>query len=1211
VLARGCGWRLLVVVFLVVGVCVCVDVARAGAVGVPAWGVDSFASPSVFSTADNAGCLATSQKLERCDTFRVTVTNVGAAQMASGAVTISDALPAGLTVRQIVLRPNRGIADLVGEHIATCTTAPVKCVIPASYFSLAATLDPAGAGRLFPDETLEMFIVVTVDEPAALGVLVNTASVSGGGAAEASGGSETPVQAGPAVFGLSGFSSPFVGVEGVVDTQAGGHPYELQTRLDLSNVVREDAEGSIGPTAVQDLRDVVVDLPLGLAASALAVPTCTLAQLSSKGEAGISGISACPTDTIVGHIRTYPEGFVAANSYIYNIVPERGVAAELGFIDLSGGSHVLDASLAPTPSGYVLRSTSREVPQAQISKVAVEVYGDPAARDRAIQAASEAAKAGKHAYAYSPVAGDVPMFTNPEDCSGEPLRTMIYMDSWQAPGSYNADGTPDLEDPRWARAEYVSLPVTGCEALEGLFKPEITAATETAQADSPTGIQVNVKVPQSESAETLATPPVKDTTVTLPEGMTVNPSSANGLQACSLAQVGVSATGVPNAAAPACPDASKIGEIELESPAVPSETCKQPGEGLSECPNGSEREKTPLLGSVYLARQSENPFGSLIAAYIVVDDPRTGVLAKIPAEVQLNEQTGQITTIVPNTPQLPFSELRTHIFGGATASLATPPACGAYTVSSQLTPWSAPQSGPPASASSSFEVTQAAGGGSCPATTPFAPSFTAGTQTAQAGAYTPFSLSFSRGDSEQPFAGVSITTPQGLLASLANVSLCPEPQASKGECGPESLVGEVSAAAGVGPTPYWVHGGKAYITGPYNGGPFGLSMVIPTTAGPFTLTGNAGFGKELVRASIRVNPTTAQITAVSDPLPTIIQGIQLHIRTVQATINRPGFMFNPTNCSPLAVTATLTGTQGASIERSTPFYTANCKALAFKPKLTATVAGQGSKTNGTRFAVTLESPGLGQTTIHKVDLTIPAKLPSRLTTIQKACLEKVFNTNPAACDEGSQIGEAIVHTPLFKNPLRGPAYLVSHGGAAFPDVEIVLQGEGVTIILDGKTDIKHGITYSRFDTAPDAPFTRFETIFPAGPHSALTPNVPEKENFNLCKTTLTLPTELTASNGAEIKTTTPVTITGCKLTITSHKTNTHTHTLTLTLNIPGPGKLHITGNHIHPTTTTTTHQTTQTIKLHITTHHKTTLHIKLTYTPTAGPKQTKTLNTQT
>jgi hypothetical protein len=235
----------------------------------------------------------------------------------------------------------------------------------------------------------------------------------------------------------------------------------------------------------------------------------------------------------------------------------------------------------------------------------------------------------------------------------------------------------------------------------------------------------------------------------------------------------------------------------------------------------------------------------------------------------------------------------------------------------------------------------------------------------------------------------------------------------------------------------------------------------------------------------------------------------------------------------METTGTLTGYEGASEAVSSPFEVTNCPSLPFAPKLTASVVGQGSKADGTTFAVTVESPGLGQANIHKVDLTIPAALPSRLTTIQKACVEAVFDANPASCDEGSVIGEGIVYTPVFKTPLKGPAYLVSHGGAEFPDVEFVLKGQtveddGVEVILDGKTYIHDGITYSKFEAAPDAPFTKFESIFPAGPHSALTPNVPEKEDFNLCKQTLTLPTEITGQSGAVISQTTPVLITGCK-----------------------------------------------------------------------------------
>jgi hypothetical protein len=709
------------------------------------------------------------------------------------------------------------------------------------------------------------------------------------------------------------------------------------------------------------------------------------------------------------------------------------------------------------------------------------------------------------------------------------------MDSWFAPGSYNADGSPNFEDPNWASASYEAPPVSGCAALAGQFNPTLEAHPETAQADSPSGLDVNIKVPQAESPETLGTPPLKDAVVALPDGVTVNPSSANGLQACSLSQVGMSASGEPNAAAPSCPDASKIGTVELETPALPAEACKEAGKGLSECPAEAEREKTPLQGSIYVAKQGENPFGSLLAIYIVIDDPRTGVIVKLPAEVKANETTGQLTTVVQNSPQFPFSELRTHFFGGPTASLRTPATCGSYTVTSELTPWSAPESGPAATPSGAFEVNQGAGGGACGGQ-PNSPSFETGAATPAAGAYSPLLVQLTRGDGSQNFSQISVTLPPGATGKLAGIPQCSEAQiaaaqarnhlgegaleASSPSCPAASVIGTVTVGAGAGSHPFYVTG-NAYLAGPYKGAPFSAVFITPAIAGPFDL------GVVVVRAGLYINSTTAQVTTKSDPLPTILHGIPLDIRSVAVNVNRPDFTLNPTNCTPMAVTGEETSTLGQAAPLSARFQVGGCAGLPFKPKLTASVAGNASKANGASLSINVTSAGLGQSNIAKVFLTLPKTLPSRLTTIQKACVASIFEANPAACDEGSLIGMATIHTPLLANPLTGPAYLVSHGNAAFPDVEFVLQGEGVTLILDGKTDIKKGITYSRFESTPDAPFTSFETKLPAGPHSALTANVPESEHFSLCKAAVAMPTEIVGQNGAVIKQTTQITRTGC------------------------------------------------------------------------------------
>jgi hypothetical protein len=352
------------------------------------------------------------------------------------------------------------------------------------------------------------------------------------------------------------------------------------------------------------------------------------------------------------------------------------------------------------------------------------------------------------------------------------------------------------------------------------------------------------------------------------------------------------------------------------------------------------------------------------------------------------------------------------------------------------------------------------------------------------------------------------------------VTQCGEPQASQGACGPDSQIGTAASAAGPGPSPFWVTDGRVYLTGPYKGAPFGLSIVVPTVAGPFNL------GEEHLRAAIFVDPQTGAISVVSDPLPTMKDGIPFQVKTVNVNINRPQFTFNATNCKPMAITGTISSTQGASASVSSPYQAHGCASLPFSPELSIEAGGHGSKANGTSFVVKVKAAP-GEANIAKTFLQLPVALPSRLDTIQKSCRDTTFEANPASCGEGSNIGMAIVHTPLLKSPLVGPAYLVSHGNAAFPDVEFVLQGEGVTLILDGKTDIKKGITYSRFETVPDAPVSTFEAILPAGPHSALTTYVPGADQYNLCNTSLTVPTELTGQNGAVIKKNTKVAITGC------------------------------------------------------------------------------------
>jgi hypothetical protein len=302
-------------------------------------------------------------------------------------------------------------------------------------------------------------------------------------------------------------------------------------------------------------------------------------------------------------------------------------------------------------------------------------------------------------------------------------------------------------------------------------------------------------------------------------------------------------------------------------------------------------------------------------------------------------------------------------------------------------------------------------------------------------------------------------------------------------------------------------------------------FITPAIAGPFDL------GVVTVRAGIYINPETAQFTLESDLLPSSLDGIPVEIRSITAEVTRPQFILNPTSCAKMAVTGTIFGesspTSLSEAPVSSPFQVGGCTGLPFKPALSASAGGHGSKPGGTNLNIAVTSAGVGQANIQKLHIQFPKELSSRLTTLQKACTEKVFDVNPASCDPDSVIGHAIVHTPLLSSPLTGPAYLVSHGGAAFPDVEFVLQGEGVEIVVDAKTDIKGGITYSYIESAPDAPFTSFETEFPSGPDSVFTSNVPAAEKYSLCGQSLVMPIEMAGQNGAKLKQNIKILPTGC------------------------------------------------------------------------------------
>jgi hypothetical protein len=940
--------------------------------------------------------------------------------------------------------------------------------------------------------------------------------------------------AGPAwaseTFGVESFASSIVSNEaGMPATQAGSHPYAITTSIVFNHAVTAVEE----PPRVRtygDPKDIEVNLPAGVIVDPRATEArCTEAELESP-----EGPASCPNGAAVGVFSIYVDGNEFIDEPVYNMAPPAGVPAELGFNAAGIGLIMHVGGKVRTGTDYGMSADISEISQEHpIYGLELTLWGDPSEAshddERGLCADGEAKQIFKETGIRDscPVEGtSAPFLTLPSSCTGEPLTASMNVDSWQEPGALNQDGTPDLSDPRWQTATSSSPQLTGCTSLN--FSPKLTvsaAEPAAAHAESPSGLSVDLKLPDEESVNVAAGADLKEAEVTLPAGFAISPSAAGGREACTPTEIELG-----SAKALTCPEASKVGSAKILTPLL----------------------EAPLEGSIYLARPYENepafgspghPGGSLLALYVVAEGD--GVLIKLPGKVEADSQTGQLTVTFANLPQLPIDEMQLSLYGGERGLLATPATCGSYAVQSKLTPWSG---SPAVTESSTLEIDSGPHGRACPGGG-FTPSFTAGTENNQAGAFSSFSLTFSRQDGEQRFGAYTVQMPPGLLAVLKNVALCPEPQASLGQCPQASAIGTTTVGVGPGEDPFYLPesgqpANEVYLTGPVStlpGGstllegsdrssaPFGLSIVVPAIAGPFDL------GNIVMRARIEVDPHTAQLTISSASLPTIWEGIPLDIRTVNMSIDRPGFTFNPTDCAPLKVTGTISSTGGmggvgaTNAAVSSPFQAADCAQLPFTPKLTALTEAKTSKQDGAYLHVKVVSGPThpGQANIAKLKLDLPKQLPARQATLRQACASAVFEADSAACPAASVVGWASVVTPVFGNPLTGPAYLVSHGGAAFPDLEIVLEGEGVELELDGQTSIKHGVTSSTFKALPDAPISTFDLVLQNGPHSLLATNLPAKTKGDLCTQALSMPTAITGQNGAVIKQSTKIAVFAC------------------------------------------------------------------------------------
>jgi hypothetical protein len=1047
-----------------------------------------------------------------------------------------------------------------------------------------------------------------------------------------------------AEFSLKRFAIGVNNQNGTPDVQAGSHPYSLTTTFVLN------AHGG-------SLKDASVELPPGFIGNPDATPKCSYGEFAKQEKSEPS----CASDTAVGVATVYlygnevneesgeVEGVVPVTVPIYNLAPPTGVVAEFGFIAVKKTPVLLTTSVR-TGTDYGLTTTVSEVNQAVLpiaSKVTIwgvpaspehnlirgecerEIGGDGLPLDqvgRGLREGEDEAETPIHrrsdpnyereldfglpepSQASEESDGntcalrgpEIPLLTNPTAC-GAPRTATLRVDSWEEP-KHDFEGAAKLE---------AAMPeITGCGSLD--FSPTIDVTPEKSAGSTPSGLEVDVRVPQESigNPDGQAEATVRDTTVAMPAGLQLNPSSAGGREACSEAQVGFT------------------GFKELDPSAEPGikttqfePTVENPETKLGEasiCPLASKvanvRIKTPVLegeleGGMYLASPQnfaapppENPFESLLALYLVAEEPKGGVIVKLPGKVTANETTGQLTASFEQTPSLPFSDLHVEFYGGERASLSTPALCDDYETAALLTPWS---SSTPTDASSSFQITSGPNGGACASNPlPFAPSLTASTQDVSAGAFSALSTTISREDGQQSLHNVTVTYPPGVSAVLTGVPLCPEVEANAGTCGSGSQIGEASASAGVGTDPYTVTGGKVYLTGPYDGAPFGVSIVTPAVAGPFNL------GNVIVRAKLEINPTTAAVTVTTTgEIPHILDGIPLQLKHIRVTINRPNFTINPTNCEPMSLAGTVGGTEGAASLVSDPFQVGNCGTLKFQPTVAVTTGAHSSKKDGASldFKISYPSGSIGSEAWFKeAKFVIPKQLPAELKTIQQACLAATFEANPANCPVHSKIGEAVVHTPVLPVPLTGPVYFVSYGSAKFPDAVMLLSGDNVNVRLTGETYIHEGITSATFPNTPDVPFESVEVDLPTGEYSEFGTNL-GLGKYDFCGQKLTVPTEFKAQNGLEIHEETPVSVTGCPSTISVRSLSVKKRTLTLTVYVPAAGKLAVSGKGLPTKSKAATGQQLLTVSLTPKKAGRLRTKIKLLYTPAKGSKQTKTL----
>ncbi len=880
-------------------------------------------------------------------------------------------------------------------------------------------------------------------------------------------------------------------------TQAGGHPFEGVTDFTL------DTSASI-------TKSVRVDLPPGLISNPQGIPQCTNAQFP-----------LCPSDTQLGIVKL-TVSLAGITTYlgasVYNVVPSAGQVSDFAFNTVAGRTDIIGGIRSATDDGLFF--TIAVPSTATLVSSTLIFWGVPGDSAHAPQRgwsclSTVIGTCTPPASGTTHTLSGQPFITLPSGCVAAGQATRLTVDSYEGEQAQATRTTP--------------VPATGCAGVP--FSPSLTVTPTTTQDDAPTGLSVDLHVAQSTDPATLASSQLQGATVTLPPGMTLDPSAATGLQACSPAQFGRGAD-----AAPTCPAESKVATVEIDTPLLAS----------------------PLTGSVFLGCDGASALAPCPASdgladlYVYATAAAQGVTQKLIGRVNANPLTGQLTTSFSNQPEVPFSDFKLRFNGGPAAPIANPLACGHATTTSSLTPWSGNAAATPIS---TFTVDSNGSGGACPNPIPFAPMLAVTPNTNLAGAFdSPLTFAFSRADRQQYLGKISAQLPPGLLGLISRVARCPEAQAAAGTCPATTRIGTASVLAGAGSDAITQSGG-VFLTGPYAGAPFGLSIVIPAIAGPFDL------GTVVVRAAIEVNPATAQLTIASDPLPQVVGGVPLRIRRVAVTIDRTGFTLNPTGCGPAATVATVTSTDGTAATALSPFSVTGCGALRFAPTMQISLTGKGQTAPGAHPALTATvSSTPGQANVSSASVTLPLSLALDPRNSEHVCA--VAASAVDACPATTQIGTATVDTPVLDQPLSGPVYLVQgirttpqdEQVRTLPALLVTLRGQ-VALDLRAQTSVdSDSRLVTTFPTVPDAPLSRFELQITGGRRGVLVVT----GHAGLCRGTQRALAAFRSHSGAgknlTVKLNTP-----CRPAARVTSLRVRGHTVRLSVAVPAAGRLRVSG----------------------------------------------------